>query len=224
MTLPNDSVTVTPGAGATIATHLASGKEYQVNMVADADGHIQGSAPIYLLFQQPRVLGTSASDQWDLFNATGSGKVIRIRALYPSLIQTAATAFTASFQFELRRTSAVGTGGTAHTFEATTTPAAGAVNVARISTVDPTLPAQITARSLPTGGATNAAHLFNITLHAEETQPSSHQLQLVNWLPELPGDPPFELQEGQGIKLRQTSVVASTGLSIGWLVAFGTVP
>lgn len=222
MTLANASATL--GTGDVVATHLVSSKEHQVMMLADADGHIQGSAPIYLLFQQPRVLGTSASDQFDLFNASGSGKVLRIRGLWPSIIQTAATAFTASFQFELRRTSAVGTGGTTASFEASTTPSAGAVNIVRISTVDPTLPAQVTARSLPTGGATNAAFLFNITLFSEETQPASHQLQLVNWLPELPGHPPFELQEGQGIKLRQTSLVASTGLSIGWLLAFGTVP
>jgi hypothetical protein len=86
------------------------------------------------------------------------------------------------------------------------------------------LPAQVTARGVPTGGATNSHYLHNITLHAEETQPASHQLQLVNWLVEMPGDPAYELQENQGIKLRQTSTVASTGLSIGWLVAFGVVP
>lgn len=222
MTLANASATL--GTGDVIATHTVSSKEHQVIMQADADGHIMGSAAAYCMFQQPRVLGTTAQDQWEIFNATGSGKVIRIRCLYPSLIQTAATAFTASFQFELRRTSAVGTGGNAHTFETTTTPTSGNVNIFRISTIDPTLPAQITARGVATGGATNAAHMFNITLHAEETQPSSHQLQLVNWMPELPGFPPFELQENQGIKLRQTSTVASTGLSIGWLVAFAVVP
>lgn len=224
MTLAGDSILVTPGTGATVATHTVASKEHQVIMQADADGHILGSAPTYYLFQQPRVLTSSATDQWDLFNATGSGKVVRIRGLWPSINITAATAFTASFVFELRRTSAIGTGGTAHTFEATTTPGSGAVNIARISTVDPSLSASITSRGVPTGGATSAAFLFNVTLFTEETDPASHQLQLVNWLPELPGHPPLELQENQGIKLRQTSLVASTGVSIGWLVAFAVVP
>jgi hypothetical protein len=226
MALPNNLIDVLDALGVSksTATHLVGTKHYQTIMLADADGHIQGSAPVYLMFMQPRVLTTSATDEWDLFNASGSGKVIRVRKLFPALTQTAATAFTASFVFEVRRTSTVGSGGNTATFETTSTPASGAVNLSRISTLDPTLPAQVTARGVPTGGATSSHYLHNITLHAEETQPSSHQLQLVNWLVEMPGDPSYELQEGQGIKLRKTSTIASTGLSVGWLIAFGLVP
>jgi hypothetical protein len=223
MTLPATSANTS--LGDVMATHTIATKEYQTMMLADIDGHIQGSAPVYLLYQGARVLAAAAGDAWEIFNGVGSGKTIRFRGIWPALNQTAATAFVASFAFELRRISAVGTGGTAHTFEATTTPGAGAVNLARISTADPTLPAQITARSLATAGATNAAYLFSITLFSEDTQPSSHQLQLVNWLPEIPpGFQPFELLEGQGIKLRQTSAILSTGLSLGWLAAFTLVP
>ena len=51
MAQANDSVLVTPGSGATIASHLINGKEYQVVMVAEADGHLrrwrrQGEGPI----------------------------------------------------------------------------------------------------------------------------------------------------------------------------------
>ena len=45
MSQANDSVLVTPGAGATVATHLVSAKEYQVVMVADESGHIQQTLP-----------------------------------------------------------------------------------------------------------------------------------------------------------------------------------
>lgn len=38
MTQANDSITVTPGTGATVATQLAGGKEYQVVVVADQNG------------------------------------------------------------------------------------------------------------------------------------------------------------------------------------------
>lgn len=40
MTLPNDSITVTPGSGATFATHAVSSKEYPVWMLADAAGQL----------------------------------------------------------------------------------------------------------------------------------------------------------------------------------------
>lgn len=42
MALPNDSILVTPGSGATVPTHLVSAKEYEVVMVADIAGHIMG--------------------------------------------------------------------------------------------------------------------------------------------------------------------------------------
>lgn len=38
MTQANDSITVTPGTGATVATQLVSGKEYQVVVMADQNG------------------------------------------------------------------------------------------------------------------------------------------------------------------------------------------
>lgn len=38
MTQANDSITVTPGSGATVATHLVSGKEHQVVVLADQSG------------------------------------------------------------------------------------------------------------------------------------------------------------------------------------------
>lgn len=45
MALANDSVTVTPGAGATIATQLASGKEHQVVCLADQSGNLDPTIP-----------------------------------------------------------------------------------------------------------------------------------------------------------------------------------
>lgn len=225
MALPNDSLLVTPGSGATIATHLVSSKEYQVMMQADPDGHIQGSAPSYILVQQPRVTTAAATDFFDLFNATGSGKIVRLRGVWPILEVTAASAIIPTFRFDLFRTSAVGTGGTPHTFESASAPAAGALQIARLSTVDAgTLPAQITSRSLPTGGATAAAWLFCMHLTSEETNAGIVTAQSVNWLPQLPYNPPFELQENQGFKIRQITATASTGTNFGWIVAFAVIP
>jgi hypothetical protein len=224
MVLPNSSEVV--ASGGTFATVLLNSVEYQVFIPADPDGHLVGSAPIYLAYFGPRVLLSSADTigQWDLWNATGSGKVIRFRGIWPVLNQTAASAFVASFVFEIRRTSSIGSGGNTFTFESTSTPGAGGGNISRISLTDPTLPAQITARGVPSSGGANDDFWFTLTLFSEETNPASHQLQLVNWMPELPGNPPFDIPENSGVKLKQTSAIASTGLSIGWLFAFGLVP
>lgn len=225
MTLPNDQVLITEGSGTTIATHAIGGKEYQVVLLGDQDGHIQGSGPAYILSQTPRVTTAAATDLFDLFNATGSGKIIRIRGLYPVIEITAASAIIPSFKFSVIRTSAVGTGGTGHTFEGAASPAAGLLGIARLSTADAsTLPAQITSRGVPTGGATGAAWLFDVWLMTEETNAAPYLMQGINMIPQLPYDQAFELQENQGIKVRQMTATASTGCNFGWILTFVVIP
>jgi hypothetical protein len=225
MTLPANSILVTPGSGATVATQTISGKDYQVILLGDQDGHIQGTSPSYCLYQAPRVTTAAATDFFDLFNATGSGKIIRVRGIWPVQVITAASAIIPSFEFSVIRTSAVGTGGTVATFEGAAAPTTGLVNITRLSTVDAgTLSASITCRALPTGGATAAAFWFNIPLLLEETNAAPYLSQGINWLPQLPFDPAWELQENQGIKIRQITATASTGTNIGWLMAFAVIP
>jgi hypothetical protein len=89
VTQANDSILVTPGSGATVATHSAASKEHQVVMVADDSGHIVGSKPTYFYLIPSQVHVNSANTvHWDLFNADAS---------------------------LLERTTAVGTGGSALT-------------------------------------------------------------------------------------------------------------
>jgi len=80
-TLANDSVLVTPGSGATIATHLIGGKEYQAVVLADDAGHIHGSLETYY-YATPTVAVGASKLYFDLFNATGSGKVIDVRGIW----------------------------------------------------------------------------------------------------------------------------------------------
>jgi hypothetical protein len=224
MALPNDSFAVTPsGSGALIATHLISGKEYMVNMPADHDGHIEGSLPAYYLYQTPRVTTAAATDFFDIFNATGSGKIIRIRGIYPVTQVTAANTLVPTFEFQVIRTSAVGTAGTAHTYGGAAAGAAGIVNIAPVDSTNAALPAQITSRSLPTGGATAAQFLFSVWLITEETNPATTLVQGINMVPVFPFEQPVELQESQGLKIRQITATASTGVNFGWLVAFVVV-
>lgn len=225
MTLANSSIAVTPGSGVNVASYTVSSKEHQLFMPAELDGHVQGSAPTYWLTQQPRVTTAAATDFFDLFNATGSGKIIRIHTIFPILEVTAASAVIPTFRFDIIRTSAVGTGGTAHTFDSATTPATGLINISRPSTTDAgSLAAQITCRALPTGGATASVWLFPIHLTSEETNAGIVTAQGVNWIPQSPLIQSFELQESQGFKIRQITATISTGTNFGWLVTFSVIP
>jgi hypothetical protein len=227
VTLANNSAT-TGGSGDVIATHLVSSKEHELVMLATPDGHIVGTEPSYILYQQPRTLTAAVTDFFDLFNATGSGKVIRLIGLYPVLESTAAWTQGSTYRFDLIRTSAVGTGGTAYTSEGTAAPAAGALNITRLSTADASVltgVTQITARSLPTAGATAAAFWFSVFLQPEETNAASSMAQWVNLFPVLPTGNIFELQENQGFKVRQITTTGTlTGTNFGWLLSFTVIP
>lgn len=165
----NDSITVTPGTGATVATQLVNGKEYQVVCVADENGQIEGSNPRYRLVIPSQAVGASKV-YCDLFNATGSGKIIKILSVfvYPD-IDTAVTGVV-GVEVALSRTTAVGTGGTAAVNDGTTLTAA---TISRYDTADAVVPTQITARSTPTAGATAGAYMGSRFIFTEETNAGS---------------------------------------------------
>ena len=181
MAQANDSVLVTPGSGATIATHLAASKEYQVMMQADQSGHIIGSKPTYYYMIPSQVHVAAANTiHWDLFNADAALIVRVFSVLQIPNITTAVTGIV--FDWKLARTTAVGTGGTAQTAWLPDTTATA-------------LDADITCRSKPTGGATEGTILRNYSLSSEETAASTIQiaaqgglelipepLRLVNWV------------------------------------------
>ncbi|MCX8038940.1 MAG: hypothetical protein N3D11_18220, partial [Candidatus Sumerlaeia bacterium] len=106
MALSNDSITVTPGSGATVATHNpGDGKEYQVVMVADPNGQLQKSNPIYRLIVPPQAVGANKVHA-DLFNATGTGKVMRILSAFCFVNLDTAVTGTVGLQMSLTRTTA----------------------------------------------------------------------------------------------------------------------
>lgn len=225
MTRPNAQAATSDGSLA--ATHTygdGTGREAQVFMQADEAGVIHGAADTWLLYQAPRVLAAAAADQWDLFNAAGSGVQLRLRSLFSIRNRTVALATLPDWQFDTIRTSAIGTGGAASTANAGASPAAGGVMLAPADTANTALPAGVTARSLPTGGATAATFLFSSFLSglhsATARDPAFELMSGVNLVPELPHGNPFLIREGQGIKVRQITATISTGTAFGWLAAF----
>lgn len=169
MALPNDSIAVTPGTGATVATQLVSAKEYQVIMVAMPDGNIQGSLPQYRLICPSQAVGASKVFL-DMFNATGSGVSIRVLSAFCYVDNDTAVTGTLGVEVNLTRTTAVGTGGTAATTNGTSLTA---ITLSAMDTANPALSASITARSAPAGGATAGALLGQRWVFTEETSAPS---------------------------------------------------
>lgn len=202
----NDSISVTPGTGATVATHLVNGKEYQVVMVASDSGQIEGSNPRYRFVSSSSAVGASKV-HCDLFNAAGSGKVMKILSVfvYPDF-DTAVTG-TLAVECALTRTTAVGTGGTAAVFDNTTLTAP---TISRFDLGDAQPPAQITARLAPAGGATAGAYLGSRWVFTEETNAGTAVGGAMGV--ELIRNEGAELyvREGQGVRVVQ-GTVASVG-------------
>lgn len=207
MALPGDSITVTPGAGATVATEQVSSKEYQVMMEADRSGHIKGSKPTWTVASQNSAnVAAARTTHFDLFNASGSGVVLRVLGVY--IIPTLAAVTGVGLTWEIIRTSAVGTGGT------TRTPV-------KFDTGNASLPAGVTARSKPTGGATSGDTLYYPNGSSEETSPYAGMASILNHLPQVgPDAQALVLREGEGLKVDQTtnSSVGSTNVVVVFTV------
>lgn len=168
MAQANDSVLVTPGSGATIATHLVNGKEYQVVMIAEEDGHIEHSGDIYKLLLPSQAVGASKV-YLDLFNATGTGKTMKIHSVLAIVDNDTAVTGTLGVQLDLFKSTAVGTGGTAATANGVVSTAATITNMNSTTA----LPAGVTARLGPTAGATTGAWLGSRWVFTEETNAGS---------------------------------------------------
>lgn len=169
MALPNDSILVTPGSGATVATQLVSAKEYQVVMVAMPDGNIQGSLAQYRLICPAQAVGANKVFL-DFFNATGSGVSVRVLSAFCFVDSDTAVTGTLGVEINLTRTTAVGTGGTAATADGTSLTA---ITISKMDTSSAALSANITARSAPGGGATAGALIGQRWVFTEETSAPS---------------------------------------------------
>ena len=217
MAQSNDSVLVTPGSGAPIATHLVGGKEHQVVMVADDSGHIQGSLPTYFYCTPPIAVGANKLLA-DLFNATASGKVMDIRGIWAIPKLDAAVTGALGIRIDLYRTSAVGTGGTAAQTDSPT-PDVGGGNFTKFDESNAAIPAQITARVAPAGGATISRWLFPTYVAPEESNTSMGYLsQWQNLIPMFTYGQKLVVRENTGVLLKQGAVASVGAVTI--LVAF----
>ena len=215
MTQLNDSVLVNPGTGTPVGTHLLNGKEVQGVTVVDDTGNIKGTIPAYRLFIPAGAAGANKV-HFDLFNATASGKTLRVLSVRAIKDGSVAVTGALSVKLYLTRTTAVGTTGTAATAEGTS------LTAPTLSEMDPAnaaLPAGVTARQAPGGGATAGAVICERHVFTEETSAVYGEVEFLN--PNTDDIQPLIVPENTGIRVVQGSV-ASVG-NIGFDVLFEAV-
>lgn len=164
---------------------------------------VSGALPTFSWWTGFTAAAAAARIDVDLFNAAGSGVILRVRKLF---IYTNLAAVTgAASVFDVDRTSAVGTGGTAIT-----------ANTA--DTNDAALPAQVTCRAIPTAGATKVGgSITQWGAQSEETLAPAAMDRFMNVLAEGPEVKELALREGQGMAIRRSTFGA--GAYGFWIVA-----
>lgn len=229
MSLANDSILVTPGSGATVATFSPGGSnttEYQVTMLANSTGNIVDSMPTYGL-NVPQLLLAANKYHWELFNHPSSGKTLTVRGVWPIAENSQANAGTTAARYEFYRTTAVGSGGTASAaFESSTTVLA---NFFRLDANDASLSSHISCQTQLTSITTGtflfpmyASSVWTTTAASTPQNIISALGQSINFIPQREFGKELAVRPGTGIALRQ-GTVASAG-SIGWLIEFTVDP
>lgn len=210
MALAGDSILVTPGVGATVATHTVSAKEYQAIMLADDDGHIIGSKLAYVINIPSQVhVAVASTVHWDLFNADAA-LLVRVLSIRHIPDQVTAVATGVPFNWLLERTTSVGTGGSALTPWLP-------------DTTQTALDTDITCRSKPSGGATASTDLINHQSHGEETNVGNNIASSLGGIELIPeplrtSRKGITLRQNQGI--REVQVTNSALGNSAWNITF----
>jgi hypothetical protein len=207
MSLAGDSILVTPGSGATLATHAVGGKEHPVHVVADYDGHIVGSRPDFTVFYDP---ATNALNREvaELFNGSSSvDRVVRVRGIWVIPTNTSITGI--QLGFDVNRITSVGSTGSS-----TRTPRP-------MDTAYLPLDVGITARSGSTAGAALAYKYWCTYIWNDELSPSTAYIPLMNQLPIL-GDRVAEivLRQNQGVQVKISQLTGTAAGLTGALIYF----
>lgn len=230
MALASDTIRITPGSGATVASHAPGGShttEHQVLVPANASGFIGETMPTYGL-SIPQLGCAVNAYHWELFNHPSSGKTLTLRGLWPVPELGVAINILDPERYALYRTTAVASGGTASAaFESATTTQA---NFFRLNPGDASLSSHISARtkltSITTGTFLWQMYVSSLcsfgTAESWEGTNWNQLIQGVNCIPQREFGEELGIPPGQGVALREGSVVGAGQL--GWLLEFTVDP
>lgn len=170
--------------------------------------------PAYRLLVPFQTVGANLI-YFDLFNPATSATDLYVYSVLPIVSGASAVTGLVSVDLNLNRTTAVGTGGTAATFNGT------AFTAATISALNGDLApiSGVTARLTPSGGATAGAWLSWCSVFTEETNAGAY-ISMLNDMARrnLDDAPAILVKQGTGISVVQGSV-ASVG-TVGFEVSF----
>jgi hypothetical protein len=217
-----DNTTLNTGSGGDVigSDDISSVKFQRVKLIHGIDGVNDGDVstinpyPVRILNKNPQYrfisgVGAAGASQvhFDLFNATSSGKTMKIISVKAIKDGSAAVTGVLGVKLYLTFTTAVGTGGTAHTENNTTITG---TSISEMDAANAALPAQVTGRLRPTGGATGGAVIATRNVFTEETSAASYAavefLDILN----VSAMQPLVCAPNTGIRVVQGSV-ASVG-------------
>lgn len=204
MSLPNDSILVTPGTGATVATHLIGGKEYQVVMVAGPSGHLQDSLPTYVAWAND-VAHAQNKYHISILNPAASGKIVKVHKLFCVNLQ-AATATGVMERYDI--------------FKITAHSAGTLITAEALDSTNATPSATVRTDATVTAGN----KLFGFTTTNEEVGATgtlisgTHILAGLNLLFEGSRIQELTLRESEGLAAQQ--ITSSTVGTFGWILVF----
>ena len=173
--------------------------------------------PTYTLITDDQVAGANKKFL-DFFNAAGTDKRIILLGWYVIIKTDVAVTGALGVRFDLYRTNTVGTGGTAALYKS---PLPNATTISPRDTRYPALPSGITARSVPTGGATIDHYLTRTYAFPEETNTAGTLTQLINVLDDNDSVGPIVLNQGEGIYIQQGAVASVN--SFAHEIIFGVI-
>jgi hypothetical protein len=193
MPLPDSSILVTPGTTATVATEVVAGKHYQVDILADAYGHLIGGRDTYVA-SDVDVVKAASKRYLSVFNDSTSTTIEVTRAIVSTSTSAAVTGLTRSYR--LWRITAQ-SGGSIVTPQKLKT-----------SSATPSAP-RIRCRQRLTAATTTGVALGFATVYEEETGGGEEQCVLFD---EREVGEPIILVQGEGVMIQQDSQAAGTGL------------
>jgi len=154
---------------------------------------------------------------WNGTNVSNGHREARIivTAVKVIVAPDVANAAAVAVNLHLHKTTAIGTGGTALTRDGTSNTAATFTSLVGNTTG---MPAGISGRYIPTGGATVGQWLGQVSVFTEETGVGGTYLE--KWL-HHPESEAIALQPSEGLLVKQGAVAG--GGSVGFVVEFGVV-
>ena len=203
MAQPSSSILITPGTGETVATHTIDSKKYQAVIPVEYSGHFPKSLETFYYWSGVNV-GATNKIHFDLFNAVGSGKLVRLRGLY---LQCALADPDRAdpYEFNLDKTSAVGSGGSVITGRSA-------------DSTNGSISASVTARHAPSSGATKNFTYFPLLLDPSSAMRAGFGQGGINWANQGEHVQDLVLQAGEGFRLIQITNNAVATWSIHAIV------